>query len=253
VGGSHLSISVINAITSKHIPMPNKISQHIKIASTTMLVILIVGAISIVINSIEARKIAGAATTSKFALPPTKIAQIDDRIRQVADTPLRPEDYFISAQRKYGKKDYQGALSDYNRAISINPKFAQGYGGRGTVKDFQLHDYRGALADYNRAIQLKPDLAIVYKFRGTLKGDRLQDYRGALADYDRAILIDPNLAAAYGGRGELKHDRLNDTSGAIADTQQAAKLFKQQGDLENYQIAIRLLKKWHQTDRKSLR
>jgi tetratricopeptide (TPR) repeat protein len=32
--------------------------------------------------------------------------------------------YNESGKRKYEKGNYQGALSDYNKAISINPKFA---------------------------------------------------------------------------------------------------------------------------------
>ena len=182
-----------------------------------------------------------------------QVAQLDRQIRPAAGAQLKPENYFISAQRKYGKKDYKGAMADYTRAIEIDPNFAQGYGGRGTVKHLQLKDYRGALADYNRAIQLRPDLAIVHNFRGDLKAEKLQDYQGALADYNRAIEIDQTLAIAYGGRSELKHDRLNDRAGGIADAQQAARLFKQQGDLENHQIATGILRKWQQTDKKSRR
>jgi tetratricopeptide (TPR) repeat protein len=218
-----------------------------------MFATLLIGTILVTLSSIEANKISSSASMAKTGLDRAKSAQINHQVGQVADMPIRPEDYFISAQRKYGKKDYQGALADYNRSISIDSNFAQGYGGRGTVKHMQLRDYRGALNDYNRAIQLRPDLAIVYKFRGELKTEHFQDDRGALADYNRAISLEPNLAVAYGGRSELKHNRLNDKAGAIADARQAARLFKQQGDMENYQIAIRLLKKWQQTDRKSRR
>lgn len=227
--------------------MSIKTSMWIKITVATLTILLTE------IIAVAQTSIVGSPTDSviesKLSRFP-QMAQLGRRIRPAASVQLKPEDYFISAQRKYGKKDYRGALADYNRAIDIDPNFAQGYGGRGTVKHIQLKDYRGALADYNRAIQLKPDLAIVYNFRGDLKAEQLQDYRGALADYNRAIDIDKSLAIAYGGRSELKHDRLNDRLGGIADAQQAARLFKQQGDLGNYQIATRLLNKWQQIDKK---
>jgi tetratricopeptide (TPR) repeat protein len=271
--------------------MLNHTSPWVKLA-IIILTIPILGTIATAKNSIEISKTTGAVTKSKFAHHPIKIVQLvgaaslpnHRQIRQVAGNPLTPEDYFRSSERKYEKKDYQGALADLNQSISINPNFAEGYAGRGTVKHQQLQDYRGALADYNRSIQLKsdnstvwyyrgmlkanrlqdyrgaladynqaiqlqPDFAVAYSFRGDLKVDRLQDYQGALADYNQAIQIRPSLAIAYGQRGELKHDRLKDRAGGIADEQQAARLFKQQGDLENHKIALGLLKKWQQTDK----
>lgn len=149
------------------------------LASMKMFVTLLIGTLLVALNLIEDTKVSSAVTIARSVLQQTKSAQTNHQMGQVADTPLRPEDYFIYDQRKYEKKDYQGALRDYNRAISINPNFAQGYGGRGTVKHMQLRDYRGALDDYNRAIQLRPDLAIVYKFRGELKTEHFQEDRGA--------------------------------------------------------------------------
>jgi tetratricopeptide (TPR) repeat protein len=65
-----------------------------------------------------------------------------------------------------------------------------------------------------------------------------------LVDYDRAIKINPTFANIYYNRGLLKHDRLNDLAGATADLQQAAKLFKKQGNTKFYQAAIAILKSW---------
>ena len=273
--------------------MLNQTLLWVKLA-IIMLTIPIVGTIAAAKNSIEISKTTGSIARPKFTHRPTKIVQLVDavspanhrQIWQVAGNPLTPEDYYRSAERKKKKKDYQGALADFDRSISINPNFAQGYAGRGNVKHTQLQDYRGALADYNQSIQLKPDIATVWYFRGVLKAERLQDYRGALADYNQAIQLRPDfavaysfrrdlkvdrlqdyrgaladfnraisigssLAIAYGSRGSLKHDRLKDRAGGIADVQQAARLFKQQGDLENHRTAIGLLKKWQQTGKNS--
>jgi tetratricopeptide (TPR) repeat protein len=248
----------IDVITNNCVYMLNQTLLWVKLA-IIMLTIPIVGTIAAAKNSIEISKTTGSIARPKFTHRPTKIVQLVDavspanhrQIWQVAGNPLTPEDYYRSAERKYGKKDYQGALADFDRSISIDPNFAQGYAGRGNVKHTQLQDYRGALADYSQAIQLEPGYAVAYSFRGDLKVDRLQDYRGALADFNRAISIGSSLAIAYGSRGSLKHDLLKDRAGGIADVQQAARLFKQQGDLENHRTAIGLLKKWQQTGKNS--
>jgi tetratricopeptide (TPR) repeat protein len=140
--------------------------------------------------------------------------------------------------------DIQGGLADYNRGIQISPNDAVAYNNRGLLKTTKLNDIQGGLADYNRAIQLNPNYAIAYLNRGFLKERKLQDIQGGLADCNRAIQLDPNDAKAYVFRGVLKHDRLNDKSGGIADIQQAARLFKKQGDISSYQQVSDLLKKW---------
>ena len=86
--------------------------------------------------------------------------------------------YLVSALQKYKKQDYQGALADYDRAISIDPKLAKAYNNRGFVKAGQLQDYRGGLADMNRAISIDPKLADAYMNRGELKSKALHDLRG---------------------------------------------------------------------------
>jgi Flp pilus assembly protein TadD len=52
-----------------------------------------------------------------------------------------------------------GAVSDYNRAIEIDPKNEMAYGDRGLAKSDQ-GDFDGALIDYNQALSLKNFLRI---------------------------------------------------------------------------------------------
>jgi hypothetical protein len=68
-----------------------------------------------------------------------------------------------------------------------------------------------------------------------------KDYQGALADMNRAIQIEPNNPRLYFDRGKVKLNYLKDRSAAIKDWQQAANLFRQQGDTRQYQITLRVI------------
>jgi tetratricopeptide (TPR) repeat protein len=108
----------------------------------------------------------------------------------------------------------------------------------------KLNDFRGALSDYNRAIALNPKLAQAYFNRGSLKQAKLNDPQGALADFDRAITLNPKDAQAHGARGYLKYTKLGDRSGGIADVRQAAKLARAQGNSDLLQAALKVLQSW---------
>jgi tetratricopeptide (TPR) repeat protein len=62
---------------------------------------------------------------------------------------------FERGNSKCKKRDFDGALADYNRAIELRPDYAQAYNLRGAAKKAK-GDLDGALADCNRAIELKP-------------------------------------------------------------------------------------------------
>ncbi|WP_310485543.1 tetratricopeptide repeat protein [Chamaesiphon sp. VAR_48_metabat_403] len=168
----------------------------------------------------------GVKTGYNLGIPINRFATVASNMgvelgEQVAaipqNTALKADDYFVSAAQKNDKRDYQGAFADYNRAIQINPNYANAYYNLANLKKNNLQDYQGALADYNRAIQINPNYADAYNNRGILKADKLQEIQGALADFNRAIQINPNLAGAYNNRGVLKKDNLQDYQGALAD------------------------------------
>ena len=63
------------------------------------------------------------------------------------------EEYFSSGYYKAEAKDFYGAISDYNKAIEINPNYAGVYFNRALSKEF-LGDLTGACADAKKAISL---------------------------------------------------------------------------------------------------
>jgi tetratricopeptide (TPR) repeat protein len=144
--------------------------------------------------------------------------------------------------------DTQGSLSDYNQAILLNPKSSEAYNNRALLRKDKLNDLQGALSDYNQAILLNPKSSEAHNNRANLKARKLNNIQGALADYNQAILLTPNYSEAYYNRGALKYEQLNDRPGAIQDFRQAAKLFREQGNNQNSQLAIEALRKLGATE-----
>ncbi len=149
---------------------------------------------------------------------------LSDYDRAITLDPQSANAYNNRGALKYDKlNDIQGALADFNQAITLNHNVAAYYN-RGLLKQNKLNDNQGALADYNQAIILNPKDVLAYNIRGLLKYNKLNDNQGALADYNQAITLNPRDAGAYLNRGTLKYDKLNDNQGALADYNQAITL-----------------------------
>ncbi|MCA2666506.1 MAG: tetratricopeptide repeat protein [Microcystis sp. M079S1] len=135
----------------------------------------------------------------------------------------------------YNQQKYDLALSDYSKAIEINPNDAYAYVSRGNLYS-DLRKYDLALSDYNQAIRINPNDADAYVSRGNLYSD-LRKYDLALSDYDKAIKINPNYAEAYYNRGLLyynlrKYDlALSDYSKAIDINPNDASAYNNRGNL----------------------
>ena len=61
---------------------------------------------------------------------------------------FRGNTVFQNALEKQNASDFLGAVSDYNKAIEINPNNSSAYNNRGTAK-YKLGDNLGAISDYN--------------------------------------------------------------------------------------------------------
>jgi tetratricopeptide (TPR) repeat protein len=162
------------------------------------------------------------------------------------------EDYYARANVKYYElQDIHGGLSDYDRAIELDPNHALAYSNRGNLKKDHLQDYQGSLVDYDRALSLNPHDHVTYYNRALLKNIK-QDYQGSLADYDRAISLqescanelNPDAADSYNNRAMLKYLELEDLVGAIADMQIARSLYQQQGNDARAIQAIELISRF---------
>src|SRR5437588_5620527 len=110
------------------------------------------------------------------------------------------EQWLDEGNQLYNHAHYQEALQAYERAIQLDPGFAEAHDARGDAL-FCLNRSQEALAAYERAIQLDARYAHAYEGKGSLLYD-LKHYHEALEAYEQAIHLDPTSASAYNGKGD---------------------------------------------------
>ena len=97
--------------------------------------------------------------------------------------------FFNRGNAQSDLRDYNGAIVEFDQAITLNPVFGAAWFYRGNAK-YELGDYIGALSDYNMAKEFCPELYTLYMNRG-LARYRLKDLTGALEDFSKALEIKP--------------------------------------------------------------
>jgi tetratricopeptide (TPR) repeat protein len=123
--------------------------------------------------------------------------------------------------KKEGVEDWQGALSDYSKALEINSEYANAHNNRGNIK-LRRADYTGSVIDYDRAIGLNSRFVEAYTNRGIAR-QYLGDDHGAAEDFDSAIELEATYVDAYFRRGVVRQD-LGDYAGALSDFEKVVEL-----------------------------
>lgn len=146
---------------------------------------------------------------------------IADFDQAVALDPNQADVFGFRGAAKYAKGDRDGAIADFSRAIALNPALPLFHFNRGAARHSKGDNY-GAIVDFNRTLELDPKYSSAYAGLGAVKYS-LGDFDRAIADFDRAIAIDPTASENYAGRGNARYAQ-RDVDGAIADYSQAIKL-----------------------------
>ena len=133
----------------------------------------------------------------------------------------------------YFRRDkYQEAILHASKAIQIDPKLAGGIEIRG--KSFYFTgNYLAALSDFNTMIKIDPKDAVAYKWRG-YSNSALNNDQQAILDYDRAVELDKKAGDSYfySYRAFAKR-KLGQKIAALSDYQQALKIAKIEGKIDN--------------------
>jgi tetratricopeptide (TPR) repeat protein len=148
-------------------------------------------------------------------------------------------DYLLAGNSKAEKKDYDGAIINYDLAAALYImyvdstkkagvpasslkdyiNFTQVFYNRGLAKS-NLKEYRSAIEDYSTTISLKPTHANAY-FNRAQAEFYIHDYKAALQDFNKYIELNPGNASSYFSRGVVKI-RLEQVEEGCMDLKKAA-------------------------------
>ena len=159
---------------------------------------------------------------------------------------------FISCElgdQNWRKEKYEEAIGAYDKAIELNPDYADAYRKRGTVK-LALDDYEGAIEDYTQCIKLNSGSAWVYYNRGLAQAklgyseskkenvEKAQDlYESTIEDCTQVIKLDPEDVDSYLNRGVAKI-ALGGLQAARGNIEEASRLYD--AGIGDYTQAIKL-------------
>jgi tetratricopeptide (TPR) repeat protein len=101
-----------------------------------------------------------------------------------------------------GKGQYDKAISDFNKAIDLNPKFAEAYNNRGLTYA-KKGQYDKAISDFTKTIEINPSYTLAYQNRGIIYMIKLGDKNKACSDFKRACEL--GLCKVY-GKAKRKND-----------------------------------------------
>ncbi len=110
-----------------------------------------------------------------------------------------PIAYYQRGKAYFKIKDFNAAMSDLTKAISLKPEEAHFYGERGLIY-YMAKNHDRAMADFDKAIDLEPKNPFRYASRAFIK-DGLSDLEGAKTDYQKALELDPEDAISYNNLG----------------------------------------------------
>jgi len=103
--------------------------------------------------------------------------------------------HFIDGLNKANAKDYQGAISEFDRAVSLNNMNHEIYFNRGLAYFF-MNIHKMAVNDFTRSIEIDPKYYLAYLQRG-VANYQLNEFEKAVNDFNKAIEIYPKKPAAY--------------------------------------------------------
>jgi tetratricopeptide (TPR) repeat protein len=123
--------------------------------------------------------------------------------------------YYNAGVRYQQANDCGRARGEFDKAIQLEPDFAQAYYLRGIANEC-LGLGQSAINDYSRVIELNPLHAGAMWYRGRAY-ERARNYPVALENYSQSIALQPTNSGVYQARALLFFGPLQDPGRAIPD------------------------------------
>src|SRR5579863_8123818 len=101
--------------------------------------------------------------------------------------------------------DLADARKYYQKAIKLNPKYAEAINNMGTV-EYSRKNYRRAISLYKKALRCSPNSASIYSNLGTGYFAR-KDYKLATESFQKALELDPEVFEHRSSHGVLLQER----------------------------------------------
>ena len=142
-------------------------------------------------------------------------------LRSVALDPMNGQGYLNIGLANKEEKDFNSALTYFDKAIEVEPNFAEAWCAKGSILN-ELKRYEEALTYFDKAIELDPNNAEAFNNKGFALNE-LNRYEDALKYFDKAIELDPNNAEAWCNKGaSLMHQ--NQTKEALINFNRAIEI-----------------------------
>lgn len=113
--------------------------------------------------------------------------------RAFSELPLKLEsakDYFEKGNFAYDQGRCNDAITDYTKAIELDPTISQVYNNRGYTY-MMKGDYKNALDDFNNAIQVRPNYVKAHVNKGDIYNRYIPDKQKAIDEYKKVIALGP--------------------------------------------------------------
>ena len=150
---------------------------------------------------------------------------IDSINEEIPPTPkLKSLKYSMRGSFKYELDDFEGALDDHNKAITICPNYASYYLSRADAK-YKLDDFEGAIDDVNKFLQMdqdREDLDLTYYLKAKCNYS-MGNIKRAIKDISKSINVYPNDYIFWGFRG-FCHMDIKEYRKALDDFSEAIKI-----------------------------
>ena len=128
-----------------------------------------------------------------------KIIEIQELITDTTANEAKAKLFFKLGYLHNVRKDYQAAISSYDKAVEFKPDLHEAWNNRGNSL-YNLGRYEEAISSYDKAVEFKPDYHEAWYNRGnSLKN--LGRYEEAISSYDKAVEFKPDYYQAWNNRG----------------------------------------------------